>query len=271
MDMAATWSEKVTTLRDFRARNRATIFGLRIASRGLGLLAQYAGGPDVDVVGGLDAATSSEPAFTEAFRGAVLHHFRGDPDVLECVQNTVTRMIAGDGGELPDVGGMDYSASQEARQRNAAQSREAAEAGASAATPEQLEAMVDLAAHRIFGSGHSEDRIFMQTGRGRENSLPILQDFATNRARRPDGPGDELTEKIFRAVATRDPKEVVKNCESIQNLSSSRPLDQKVPRAQRSAQRELMYFLERMSQVTKHLPDEEITGYRTPTRTRGRC
>ena len=211
----------------------------------------------MDVVGGLEAATSSEPAFTEAFRGAVLHHFRGDPEVVQSFQNSVTRVIAGDGGGLPDVEGMDYAASQEARQRNAAQSLEAAKAGVSAADPEQLEAMVDLAASRIFGSGYSEDRIFLQTGRERENSLPILQDFATNRVRRPDGPGDKLTEKIFKAVAARDPKEVMKNCEKIQNLSSSRPSEQKVPRAQRSAQRELMYFLERMSQVTDHLPDEE--------------
>ena len=123
MDMAATWSEKVTTLRDIRARNQVTIFGLRVASRGFGLLSHFNGGPDVDVAGALDAATSSEPAFTEAFRGAVLHHYRGDPEVLECVQNTVTRTIAGDGGEVPDVEGMDYSASQEVRQRNAAQSR----------------------------------------------------------------------------------------------------------------------------------------------------
>ena len=168
---------------------------------------------------------------------------------MQCVQDTVTRTMAGDGGGLPDAEGMDYLTSQEVRQRNAAQSREAAEAGASVTNPEELDAMVDLAAQRIFGSGHSEDRIFMQTGRERENSLPILQDFATNRTRRPDGPGDALAEKIFRAVATRDPKEVVKNCQSLQNLSSSRPLEQKVPRAQRSAQRELMYFLERASQI----------------------
>ena len=65
MSMAATWSEKVTALRDFRARNQTTLFGLRVASKGFSILSVSQGGPDVDVVGALDAATSSEPAFTE--------------------------------------------------------------------------------------------------------------------------------------------------------------------------------------------------------------
>ena len=257
MSMAATWSEKVTMLRDFRARNQSTLFGLRVASRGFSILSRSSGGTDVDVVGAFDAATSSEPAFTEAFRSAALHHFRGDPEVLECLQNTLTMTINGDGGEAPEATGMEYPASQEARQRNAAESREAAEAGISIATPERLNAMVDLSARRIFGSGLSEDRILQQTGRERENDLPVLRDFATNRERRPDGPGDELAKEIFRAVATRDPKEVLKNCEIVQNLSASRPVEQKVPRAQRSAQRELMQFLRRMSEVTDDVAGRE--------------
>merc|ERR1712039_104808 len=142
--MAATWSEKVTTLRDFRARNQATLFGLRIASRGLGLLSRFHGGPDVDVAEALGAATSAEPAFTEAFRDAVMHQFRGDPELQERIQNTLTRTIAGDGGALPDVPGIDFVESQDARQRNAAQSQEAAKAGGSALSSTQLEEMVDL-------------------------------------------------------------------------------------------------------------------------------
>ena len=153
------------------------------------------GGPDVDVAATLEVATSSEPAFTEAFRDAVLHHFRGDPEVLERVQNSLTRTITGDGGEMPDVDGMDYTGSQEVRQRNAAQAREAAEVGDSVATTGELNTMVDLATQRIFGSGLTEDRIFRGTGHKRENNLPILRDFATNRVIRPDGPGDELTHR----------------------------------------------------------------------------
>ena len=249
MDMAATWSEKVTTLRDFRARNQFTIFGLRVASRGFSILSRCTGGPDVDVVGALDAATSSEPAFTEALRSAAAHHFRGDPEVLECLQYSLTKTVNGDGGDAPEAASVEYPASQEARQRNAAETREAAEAGTSAMTPERLEAMVDLSACRIFGSGLPEDRIAQQTGRDRENDLPMLRDFATNRERRPDGPGDDIVKEIFRAIAARDPKEVLKNSEFVQNLSASRPLEQKAPRAQRSAQRELTQFLRRMSEI----------------------
>ena len=211
----------------------------------------------MDIVGNFEAATSAEPAFTDALRGAVLHHYRGDPEVIQCFQSTVTRTMTGDGGGQLDVEGMDYPSCQERRQRNAAQAREAAEAGASVTGPGELNEMVDLAARRIFGSGLSEDRILLETGEKRVDSLPILRDFATNRPKRSEGPGDAVAEEIFRAVANRDPKEVVKNYQSLQNLSSSRPWEQKVPREQRSAQRELMNFLERASRVKETLPSTE--------------
>ena len=71
--MAATWAEKVTALRDFQARNKPTLFGFRIASKGLSVLSRFHGGPNLDVMETVDTATSLEPVLTGAFRDAVMH------------------------------------------------------------------------------------------------------------------------------------------------------------------------------------------------------
>ena len=60
--MAATWAEKVTTLRDFQARNKPTLFGFRIASKGLSVVSRFHGGPNLNVMETVDTATSLEPA-----------------------------------------------------------------------------------------------------------------------------------------------------------------------------------------------------------------
>ena len=81
----------------------------------------------MDIVGGLDAATSSEPAFTEAFRGAVLHHFRNDPEVVESIQNTVTRAMTGDGGGQLQVEGAPGASAEQANAQARACPRDAAQ------------------------------------------------------------------------------------------------------------------------------------------------
>ena len=101
-----------------------------------------------------------------------------------------------------------------------------------------------------------EDRISLEKGRGRENPLPILKDFATNRKQREVGPEDEITKNLFRTIAARDPLEVVKNCKHVQNLRSSRPTEQRIPRAQRSGHRERMLLLGRMTRVVEDFSDK---------------